>query len=221
MAARKRMTQAERAERDRAQDLLMQQYGEAARQQGAIHVVGVDEVGRGPVAGPIVAAAVELDPTKPIAGLRDSKKLTPKKREQLCAEIEQSALQISVQWIDAARIDDWGIAEANRRALNLAVQGLKIQPDWVLADYFALDEGSWVCQALVHGDACAQEIAAASILAKVYRDRYMVQLEQRYPGYGFASHKGYGTAAHRKALQEFGLTPEHRRSFLTKWVELL
>lgn len=192
-------------------------YEQEAFRAGAARVVGVDEAGRGPVAGPIFAACVELDPDYPILGLQDSKKLSPKRREVLCAEIEAHARQYAVASLSAEEIDQLGIAVANARVLQEAVQKLITPPDWVLADYFSFADTPWHWQGIVKGDSLSNSIAAASILAKVYRDRYLLQVETRYPGYGFAQHKGYGTAAHRSALLKLGLCPEHRRSFLHKW----
>lgn len=184
---------------------------------GARHIVGVDEAGRGPVAGPLVAAAVELNPDDPIYGLDDSKKLSPKTRDRLFDQIIKRARQVAVVTIDAQTIDEEGIGVSNKRALFEAVSSLETPPDLVLADYFQLTDTPWPWRGFTQGDARSVSIAAASIVAKVTRDRYMQALDSRYPDYGFAQHKGYGTPKHRAILQERALTPEHRRSFLYKW----
>lgn len=176
-------------------------------------LAGVDEVGRGPLAGDVVAAAVILDPQKPIAGLDDSKALTEKKREALYEEICEKAKCWFVARASVAEIDEINIYHATLLAMTRAVQGLKIQPEHVLVDGNKCPDWSYSSEAVVKGDGRVAAISAASILAKVTRDREMVELDKRYPGYGFASHKGYAAAAHLAALQELGPCPIHRRSF--------
>jgi ribonuclease HII len=176
-------------------------------------VAGVDEVGRGPLAGDVVAAAVILDPGQPIAGLRDSKKLSEARRQQLAVLIMERALAWSVARATVAEIDQINILQASLLAMHRAVQGLDPQPGYVLVDGNRLPRWPYASEPVVKGDDRVPAIAAASILAKVQRDGELVALEQQYPGYGFAAHKGYPTPAHLAALQELGVTPVHRRSF--------
>ncbi len=176
-------------------------------------LAGVDEVGRGPLAGDVVAAAVILDPARPIEGLRDSKKLSEKRRETLAVEIRERALAWCVARATVAEIDELNILQASLLAMHRAVKGLAVQPGFVLVDGNRLPRWEYRAQPVVKGDDRVPAIAAASILAKVQRDAELVALESRYPGYGFASHKGYPTAAHLSALRELGVTPAHRRSF--------
>lgn len=176
-------------------------------------VAGVDEVGRGPLCGPVVTAAVILDPLRPIAGLNDSKKLTEKKREALCVEIQEKALAWCIARADVDEIDRLNILQATMLAMQRAVAGLAIQPDLVLIDGNRCPQLPMAAEAIVQGDGLVAEISAASILAKVSRDREMAVLDAQYPGYGIAKHKGYPTPAHLKALQELGPTPIYRRSF--------
>jgi ribonuclease HII len=176
-------------------------------------LAGVDEVGRGPLAGDVVAAAVILDPDRPIAGLRDSKKLSAPRREALAGQIMAEALAWSVARASVAEIDQLNILQASLLAMRRAVEALDPQPLHVLVDGNRLPRWQYAAEAVVKGDDRVPAIAAASILAKVQRDRELVGLEQQYPGYGFASHKGYPTAAHLAALRRLGVTPVHRRSF--------
>lgn len=176
-------------------------------------IAGVDEVGRGPLAGDVVAAAVILDPTKPIAGLNDSKKLSEKKREQLFDEIIAQAKSWCVARASVAEIDQVNILQASLLAMRRAVEGLALQPHHVRVDGNKLPQWPYSSEAIVQGDGSVAEISAASILAKVVRDREMVQLDQTYPGYGLAQHKGYPTKAHLAALQLLGVSPIHRTSF--------
>ncbi len=188
-------------------------HDELPTTDGAVLVAGVDEAGRGPLAGDVVAAAVILDPARPIAGLADSKQLSERKREQLYQQICQRALAWGVGRADVAEIDSLNILHASMLAMHRAVRALQPQPHKVLVDGNRLPRWDYPSEAIVKGDASVQVIGAASILAKVVRDRYMLQLEQRYPGYGFARHKGYPTAVHLQALQALGPCPQHRRSF--------
>ncbi len=178
-----------------------------------VDYAGVDEVGRGPLAGDVVAAAVILDPEQPIEGLRDSKKLTHTRREQLALLIKDRALGWSVARASVAEIDQINILQASLLAMKRAVTALSPQPGFVLVDGNRLPQWSYAAQAVVKGDDRVSAIAAASILAKVQRDQELVELDAIYPGYGFARHKGYPTAIHLKALRELGVTPVHRRSF--------
>ena len=176
-------------------------------------VAGVDEVGRGPLAGPVVAAAVILDPARPIAGLADSKKLTERRREALVELIEERALAWCLGRAEVEEIDRINILQASLLAMQRAVTGLQAAPDHVLVDGNRCPVLSCTSEAIIKGDTKIAEISAASILAKVARDREMVEMDCRYPGYGLAGHKGYPTAAHMSALRELGPTVIHRRSF--------
>lgn len=176
-------------------------------------IAGVDEVGRGPLVGDVVTAAVILDPKKPIAGLADSKKLSEKKREALYELILENVLCYAIGRCSAEEIDRFNILQATMIAMQRAVAGLSIQPQFVLIDGNRCPELPMPSQAVVKGDSLVQEISAASILAKVTRDREMAELDRQYPQYGFAKHKGYPTAQHLEALQLHGPLSEHRKSF--------
>ncbi|MDB5884124.1 MAG: RNase [Polaromonas sp.] len=174
---------------------------------------GVDEAGRGPLAGPVVAAAVILDPLHPVVGLADSKKLTALRREKLYDEIQARALCCSIALATAEEIDSLNILQATLLAMRRAVEGLKLQPLMVLVDGNQLPRLQMPAEAIVKGDALVPAISAASILAKVYRDRWCADYHLHYPQYGFDGHKGYGTARHLAALRQHGACPQHRRSF--------
>jgi ribonuclease HII len=176
-------------------------------------VAGVDEAGRGPLMGPVVAAAVILDDLHPIKGLADSKKLTALRREKLYDEIRAKALCFSIAQASAAEIDEINILQATMLAMRRAVEGLRLKPTKVLVDGNRIPTLVIVAEAIVGGDALVPAISAASILAKVWRDRWCQEMDLAYPQYGFASHKGYGTAEHLVALQQHGACPEHRRTF--------
>ena len=176
-------------------------------------VAGVDEAGRGPLAGPVVAAAVILDDMNPIAGLNDSKKLSEKRREKLYDAILAKALCCSIAQASVEEIDSLNILQATLLAMRRAVDGLRLKPVKVLVDGNRLPVLDVRAEAIVQGDAKVPAISAASILAKVYRDRLCLQLHAQYPAYGFDRHKGYGTAEHLQALQAHGPTPWHRLSF--------
>lgn len=176
-------------------------------------LAGVDEAGRGPLAGPVFAAAVILDDLQPIAGLNDSKKLTAKKRAQLYDVIQAKALCYCVASASVQEIDSFNILQATLLAMRRAVEGLRLLPSKVLVDGNQLPKLRIMAEAVIKGDARVPEIAAASILAKVSRDRWCQELDAQYPEYGFASHKGYGTAKHLEALRQYGVTEYHRMSF--------
>jgi ribonuclease HII len=176
-------------------------------------VAGVDEVGRGPLAGPVVTAAVILDPDRPIAGLADSKALTEKKRERLFDEIKEKALAWAIGRCEVEEIDVLNILQATMVAMQRAVAGLTPQPEHALIDGNRCPILPCSCEFVIKGDSKVAAISAASIIAKVTRDREMVELDRRYPGYGLAGHKGYPTRSHIEALQLLGVTPIHRRSF--------
>jgi ribonuclease HII len=176
-------------------------------------VAGVDEAGRGPLMGPVVAAAVILDDLHPIKGLADSKVLTALKRDKLYDEIRAKALCFSIAQASAAEIDEINILQATLLAMKRAVEGLRLKPAKVLVDGNRIPTLVIVAEAIVGGDALVPAISAASILAKVWRDRWCQEMDLAYPQYGFASHKGYGTAEHLAALRQHGACPEHRRTF--------
>ncbi|MGY6772788.1 ribonuclease HII [Gallibacterium sp. ZY190522] len=177
-------------------------------------IAGVDEVGRGPLVGAVVTAAVILDPERPIAGLADSKKLSEKKRQLLAEEIKEKALAWSLGRAEAAEIDRINILQATMLAMCRAVQGLHIQPDFVLIDGNRIPSALKIAaQAVVKGDSLVAEISAASILAKVARDQEMLLLHQKYPQYGFDRHKGYPTKLHLESIEKYGILAEHRQSF--------
>jgi ribonuclease HII len=176
-------------------------------------IAGVDEAGRGPLAGPVVAAAVILDDLNPISGLADSKKLTPLRREQLFDEIRAKALCCSIAQASVEEIEQLNILQATLLAMRRAVEGLRLKPAKVLVDGNRLPVLDVLAEAIVKGDALVPAISAASILAKVHRDRWCVEYHQQYPQYGFAAHKGYGTAEHLAALRAHGACPQHRKTF--------
>lgn len=176
-------------------------------------IAGVDEVGRGPLVGAVVTAAVILDPHNPVEGLADSKKLTEKKRERLFAEIQEKALYWSIGRAEAAEIDQINILQATFLAMQRAVAGLPVRPGFVLVDGNKAPDFDVPAQAVIKGDGLVPEISAASILAKVTRDREMAELDKLFPQYGFAKHKGYPTALHLEMLAQYGVTEHHRTSF--------
>jgi ribonuclease HII len=176
-------------------------------------LAGVDEVGRGPLAGPVLAAAVILDPAHPILALADSKNLTPKRREILAQQIKGEALAWSLGRAEVEEIDSINILQASLLAMKRAVEGLSLQPEQVLVDGNRCPDLSYPVEAVVGGDSTVPVISAASIIAKVARDLEMVEMDAKYPGYGLAKHKGYPTKMHIEALQRLGVTPIHRRSF--------
>lgn len=176
-------------------------------------ICGVDEVGRGPLIGAVVTAAVILDPARPVAGLTDSKKLSEKRRNELAAQIKQQALCWALGRAEPAEIDQLNILHATMLAMRRAVAALAIQPEWVLVDGNRTTEFGVPASAVIKGDLLVPEISAASILAKVARDEEMQALHLQHPQFGFADHKGYPTAAHLAAIAQYGVLPEHRRSF--------
>lgn len=210
-AKTKRESTAERWQRMAAKE-------EALRQSGFRFIAGADEAGRGPLAGPVYAAAVILDPEQPILGLNDSKKLSEKKREALAAEIKEKALAWAICACGPELIDEINILEATKAAMTEAIRTLQLQPDYLLLDALQLQDFPAERQeSVIKGDAVCNAIAAASILAKTARDEEMRRLDKIFPGYGFARHKGYGTAAHYAALDKLGPSAIHRRSFLRSW----
>jgi ribonuclease HII len=192
--------------------LCSSRFERAARKCGWQRIAGLDEAGRGALFGPVFAAAVILNPRRRIVGLDDSKKLTPERRETLAERIREHAIAWQVAQVDARSIDAWNIYEASRRAMSEAVTRLWVPPDFLLIDAMRLDL-LIEQKALIKGDTRSVSIAAASILAKVERDRLMRSCHQQYPQYGLASNKGYGTSGHLAALRAHGPTPLHRYSF--------
>jgi ribonuclease HII len=192
------------------------QYEKRAWSNGAVLVAGVDEVGRGSLFGPVVAAAVILDPSYRVRGLRDSKLLLPDRREILAERIRAHAISWSIAAVDAARIDQINIYQASRVAMKLAVMQLQPGPDHLLVDALHLD-CALPQNAIIHGDALSASIAAASIIAKVARDRLVREWDPVFPAYGLASNKGYSTPRHIAALREHGPCPLHRQSFAPVW----
>ena len=180
-------------------------------------VAGLDEAGRGPLAGPVVAAAVILAPDRRVASLADSKLLTPERREELFLVIHERALAVGVGVVDHETIDRVNILEATRRAMTGALAALSVVPELVITDFVALPALPCPQRNLVAGDRRCASVAAASIVAKVTRDRLMLEADRRFPEYGFARHKGYGTAEHLAALDRHGPCPIHRRSFAGVW----
>ena len=186
--------------------------------QGYRLVAGLDEAGRGSWAGPVAAGAVVLPIGKDgleqaLDGVCDSKQLSPSERERLYEVIQAEALAVGVGMVPPDQIDELGIVPATKEAMALAIAGLPYLPDYLLVDFLSLPRLGYPQKSIVHGDALSLSIAAASIVAKVSRDRFMIELEGRYPGYGFASHKGYGTPQHRVALDHLGPSPTHRFSY--------
>ncbi|HTX16314.1 MAG TPA: ribonuclease HII [Candidatus Baltobacteraceae bacterium] len=192
--------------------LCCSRYEREARQRGWQRVAGLDEAGRGSLFGPVVAAAVILNPRRRIVGLDDSKKLAPERRGELAVRIREHALAWAVAEIDASRIDAWNIYQASRQAMVAAISQFNPFPDYLLLDALELDLPIEQ-KALIHGDARSVSIAAASILAKVERDRRMEEFDELYPQYGLAQNKGYGTPDHLEALRRLGPTPLHRYSY--------
>ncbi len=186
---------------------------EAARRSGALLIAGLDEVGRGPLFGPVVAAAVIFPKGCRLQGLTDSKKLSEKQRNKLDPRIRRKAIAWAIAAVDAETIDRINIRQASLLAMRLAVQQLALTPDYLLID--GRDSIDWPCpqQPVIHGDAISLSIAAASVLAKVHRDSLLVELDRQFPGYGLARHKGYCSPQHIEALARLGPTPLHRKSF--------
>ncbi len=195
-------------------------YENSALAKGFEVVCGVDEAGRGPLAGPVCAAAVILPKNCEIEGLNDSKKLTEKKREALFQVIIEKAVAYSVAFATVEEIEEHNILNATYIAMNRAIEGLSVKPQYALIDGNRVPKGISVpCETVVKGDALVCSIAAASVLAKVTRDRLLLEYAEKYPEYGFEKHKGYGTAAHYDAIRKFGVLPIHRMSFLKSFFE--
>lgn len=191
-------------------DLLA--YEKELYEEGIEYIAGTDEAGRGPLAGPVVAAAVILPKGLIITGVNDSKQLTEKKREELFDLINEKALAVGVCFIDNNKIDEINILEASRLAMMEAIKKLKIKPEYVLSDAMPMNIDIPV-KPIIKGDALSESIAAASIIAKVSRDRFMDEMDLKYPNYGFKKHKGYPTKDHIEAIKKYGITPIHRKTF--------
>lgn len=204
-------------ELERLQSMLL--IEKSLNEQDYHFVCGVDEAGRGPLCGPVVAAAVILPEGECIEGVNDSKKLSEKKREKLYDDIIQKALAVGIGIADVAQIEEMNILNATKFAMKQAIQNLAVTPDYVLIDGNQMIDISIPASTVVSGDAKSESIAAASIIAKVTRDRMLIEWDKEYPEYGFAKHKGYGTKMHREAIQKYGLTPLHRPSFCRKFVK--
>lgn len=203
-------------EEERAREYALMEYERLYDAEGLI--AGVDEAGRGPLAGPVVAAAVILYPGAEILGINDSKQLSEKKREALYPEIIEKAMAVGVGIVSAGRIDEINILQAAREAMQKAVRQLCFRPDVLLVDAVTIPDLDMKQVPIIKGDAKSLSIGAASIVAKVTRDRIMREMDKVYPEYGFAAHKGYGTAAHIAALKQFGPCPIHRAGFITHFV---
>ncbi len=208
------MTKEERTEKLKEKLAEMSSFERELRASGKKYIAGVDEVGRGPLAGPVVTAAVILPEDFSVLGVDDSKKLSEKKREELYDQILEAAVAVCIGRREPERIDEINILEATKEAMLDAVQGLSVKPDHVLIDAVHLDGLEVPQTGIIKGDARSVSIAAASIVAKVTRDREMVRMAELYSGYGFESNKGYGTKAHYEGISENGICPIHRRSFL-------
>ncbi|MBQ7678942.1 MAG: ribonuclease HII [Butyrivibrio sp.] len=207
----------ERLAAERARLYEMRSFERAHEEMACI--CGIDEVGRGPLAGPVYAGAVILPADAEILYLNDSKKLTEKRREQLNQEIREKAVAVGIGAVEAARIDEIGIVPATLEAMTQAVSELSVAPDLLFVDALRIPQLAQIPQvSIIKGDAKSVSIAAASIVAKVARDRLMMELDEQYPGYGFARNKGYGTKEHIEALKRLGPCPIHRRSFITHFI---
>lgn len=204
-------------EEQRLQNMLV--YENELRNQGYKNICGIDEAGRGPLCGPVVAAAVILDKDVIIEGVNDSKKISEKKREELYDKIINSALSVGVGIANVEEIEKLNILGATKLAMTRAVENLKIKPDYVLIDGNQNVKSISIEQnTLVSGDSKSLSIACASIIAKVTRDRLLIKMDEKYPEYGFAKHKGYGTKAHIEAIKKYGITDIHRPSFCKKFI---
>ncbi len=218
------MTKKEEAEKKRQEKLekelarLKQMHTYEDQYDMCTYICGIDEVGRGPLAGPVIAGAVILPKDAQILYLNDSKQLSPKRREALYDEIQEKAIATGIGRAEPERIDEINILQATYEAMRQAIENLNLRPDILLVDAVTIPETDIPQVPIIKGDAKSVSVAAASVLAKVTRDRMMVEYDRQYPGYDFASNKGYGTKAHIEALQELGPCPIHRKTFITKFV---
>ena len=202
------------AERERIEGMKVYEKAHS----DCMYICGIDEAGRGPFAGPVVAGAVILDPSKEILYLNESKKLSEKKREELYDVIMENAISVGVGIVDSRTIDEINILQATYLAMRKAIAELDPQPDYILADAVHIPGIDIPQEGIIKGDAKSISIAAGSIIAKVTRDRMMYEYDKQYPEYGFASHKGYGTAAHIEAIKKYGPLDIHRRTFIHKYI---
>jgi ribonuclease HII len=191
----------------------MYSYENELLKNGHLYIAGCDEVGRGPLAGPVVAAAVILDPNILITGLNDSKKLSEKKRIALDIEIREKALAFQIIYISPKEIDDINIYQASKKAMIMAIKKLDPKPSFILSDAMPLNEINIPFESIIKGDSKSATIAAASIIAKVERDKYMIEISKKYPEYGFEKHKGYPTKQHIEALKKYGVLEIHRKTY--------
>lgn len=197
--------------KDEERDLL--KYEKELYKKGITLIGGVDEVGRGPLVGPVVAACVILPVNYKLSGLDDSKKLSEKKREKFYDIIMKDAIAVGIGIVDAKKIDEINILEASRLAMKLAIENLSVKPEFVLSDAMKLDNIDIPYEAIIHGDSLSLSIAAGSVIAKVTRDRMMYELDEKYPEYGFAQHKGYPTKKHLENLQKYGILSNYRFTY--------
>lgn len=209
---------ADKIQKEKERLFKLTEYERNAKNKGYRFIAGLDEAGRGPLAGPVVAAAVILPDTFYLEGLNDSKKVTPQARERLYDQIINEAIAYSIVAVDSAEIDRINILNATKKAMSQAVHELSVSPDFLLLDAVELKDLEIPQLPLIQGDSKSASIAAASILAKVTRDRWITEIDSKYPQYGFAKHKGYGTAEHIEAIAKYGLTDIHRRTFSQKFV---
>ena len=208
------MTKAERIEKEKRMLQEMQVYEGALREQGVRYIAGIDEVGRGPLAGPVVAAAVILPEDFDVLGVNDSKKLSEKRREELFIRIKEKAVAWAIGMADNQTIDEVNILQATKRAMIEAVENLSVKPEHLLIDAVKLEDLEIPQTSIIKGDEKSLSVAAASILAKVTRDHMMVEYAKEFPGYAFEKNKGYGTKAHYEGIEAHGICPIHRRTFL-------
>ena len=206
-------------EREEARLNLLKEYENKLYKTGLTCIAGIDEAGRGPLAGPVTVGAVIMKPDSFIEGVNDSKKISESKREKLYEQITKEAISWSVGIVDQNEIDDLNILNATKKALTIALEGLKVKPERVLVDALEhIDTNGIPYTSIIKGDAKIYSISCASIIAKVTRDRIMRKYDEMYPEYGFAKHKGYGTAFHIEAIKKYGPCPLHRKSFIKHFI---
>ena len=206
-------------EKEEQRLIKLKEIDEEIYNNGAKYICGIDEAGRGPLAGPVVVASVIMPRDSMIEGVNDSKKISEKKRERVYEQIIKEAISYSVGIIDESKIDEINILQATKEGLTESIKELKVVPDIILVDALrGINTCNIPYKSIIKGDATSYSIAAASIIAKVTRDRLMVKYDEMYPEYGFAKHKGYGTAKHIEAIKEYGICPIHRRSFVKNFV---
>lgn len=206
-------------EREKERLTKLKEYETNLHKTGLVHIAGIDEAGRGPLAGPVVVGIAIMKPDSYIEGVNDSKKVSEKKREKLYEQITQEAIDWSVGIVDQTEIDKINILNATKKALHMAIENLKVKPDRILVDALEhIDTCGIPYTSIIKGDAKVYSISASSIIAKVTRDRIMREYDEIYPQYGFAGHKGYGTSAHIQAIKEYGPCPIHRTTFIKNFI---